>query len=60
MYSAKYDLRKTQEYRTWKTVINGGTVKTPKLQKHNHQNIENAEAQSMPFQNPVINLCFGH
>ena len=39
------------ECREWKIVINGGTVKTWKLRKPKHQNIENAE--SIPPQNPT-------
>ena len=57
LYPTKYDLRKTTEYREWKMVINGETVKTKRKPPH-HQNIENTtmpqspEEDSIPPQSP--------
>ena len=51
MYSTKHDLRKTKEYREWKTVINGETLKTRKLPMPEYPNIENFEF--MPPQSPA-------
>ena len=51
MYSTKHDLRKTKEYREWKTVINGETLKTRKLPMPQYLNIENSEF--MPPQSPA-------
>ena len=45
-YPNKYDLRKTKEYREWKTAINGETVKGRKLPIPEYLNIENVETMS--------------
>ena len=46
LYPAKYDLRKTEEYRDWKAAINGQTVKIRKLPMPEHLNIQTVSPQS--------------
>ena len=46
LYPAKYDLRKTEEYRDWKAAINGQTVKIRKLPIPEHLNIQTLSPQS--------------
>ena len=46
-YKEKYDLRKTPEYRAWKSEIKGEPLKTRKLPKPTHMNIKSTPLQNL-------------
>ena len=46
-YPVKYDLRKTPEYRTWKSEIKGETLKIRKVPKPTHMNIQPTPRQNL-------------
>ena len=52
LYATKYDLRKTSEFRLWKSSINGEVPKAPKRTCHTYLNIEKIQQTSTVPQSP--------